>query len=66
MVAPVDLRRRGSDEEVRAIAVIRQVAAKAGDARAVVQAVARMQLHRAVPAQVGRLGVVIREDLQPA
>ena len=43
--APVDLRRRGSNEEVCTVAVIRQIAAEAGDARAVVQAVARVQLH---------------------
>ena len=63
---PVDLRRRGCDEEISAVRVIGQIAAEAGDARAEVRAVARVQLHRAVPAQEGRLGVVIREDLQPA
>ena len=65
MAAPVDLRRRGSNEEICAVAVVRQVAAKAWDARAVVCAVARVQLHRAVPAQEGGLGVVISEDLRP-
>lgn len=65
MTAPVDLRRRGSNEEVCAVAVVRQVAAEAGDAGAVVRAVSRMQLHRAIPAQECGLGVVICEDLQP-
>ena len=65
MTAPVDLRRRGSDEEICAVAVVRQVAAEAGDAGAVVGAIPRMQLHRAVPAQKCGLGVVVCEDLQP-
>ena len=66
MTAPIYLRRRGSNEEVCAVAVVRQVAAEAGDAGAIVGAVFCMQLHRAVPAQECGLGVVICENLQPA